>query len=145
MNICCIKLILELGHRQSGDVVNSSLLSKAFALALVNQDITITGDGMIYKARTELLSIQFDCTLANLMMLHYQLRDKSIVHNCTNNLRIPIGWDGKLTRDFIETYGGHPISKFRSRSLTFFMDQQWFEDLRVPIPPILEWFPLSPL
>ena len=62
-----------------------------FSPALANEniiDLSIPAGAKIYKAGTEPLSIQFECTKENIKLLHDQQRDKLIMYHSPNILNI---------------------------------------------------------
>jgi hypothetical protein len=82
----------------------------AFALtpALANRevlDFNDPADTNFFKAATEKLPIEFDCSSENLPLFLGQLRDRAAVYDWLALLLIPKDRNEEMTKDLIESYG----------------------------------------
>jgi hypothetical protein len=82
----------------------------AFALtpALANRevlDFNDPADTKLFKAATEKLPIEFDCSSENLPLFLAQLRDRAAVYDWLTLLLIPKDGNEEMTKDLIESYG----------------------------------------
>jgi hypothetical protein len=82
----------------------------AFALtpALANREIldyNDPSDTKLFKAATEKLPIEFDCSSENLPLFLAQLRDRAAVYDWLALLLIPKDGHEEMTKDLIDSYG----------------------------------------
>ena len=59
----------------------------------------------LFKAATEKLAIEFDCSTESLPLFLAQLRDRAAIFDWLALLLVPKGGNEEMTKDLIESYG----------------------------------------